>query len=108
AYTAWVLLIYGALLPAAFVGLRGRLIVDLRAPETRKALSGGLFALMAYGAVVAAFALGPAGPITAIRETSVVFAAFIGRFFLGEQLTPRRIGACAVVALGAICLGYRP
>ncbi|TIR76937.1 MAG: EamA family transporter [Mesorhizobium sp.] len=108
AYTAWVLLIYGALLPAAFVGLRGRLTVDLRAPETRKALSGGLFALLAYGAVVAAFAQGPAGPITAIRETSVVFAAFIGRFFLGEQLTPRRIGACAVVALGAICLGYRP
>ncbi|MBW8908639.1 MAG: EamA family transporter, partial [Mesorhizobium sp.] len=68
---------------------------------------GGLFALVAYGAVVAAFALGPAGPITAIRETSVVFAAFIGRFFLGEQLTPRRIGACAVVALGAICLGYQ-
>lgn len=31
AYTAWVLLIYGALLPAAFVACRGRLIVDLRA-----------------------------------------------------------------------------
>lgn len=108
AYTAWVLLIYGALLPATFVGLRGGLAVDLRAPETRKALAGGLFALVAYGAVVAAFALGPAGPITAIRETSVVFAAFIGRFFLGEALTLRRIGACAVVALGAICLGYQP
>jgi hypothetical protein len=34
AYTAWVLLIYGALLPATFVACRGRLIVDLRAPET--------------------------------------------------------------------------
>ena len=108
AYTAWVLMIYGALLPATFIVMRGRLVVDLRAPETRKALAGGLFALLAYGVVVAAFALGPAGPITAIRETSVVFAAFIGRFFLGEQLTPRRIGACAVVALGAICLGYQP
>ncbi len=107
AYTAWVLLIYGALLPATFVVLRGRLVVNFSAPETRKALAGGLFALLAYAVVVAAFALGPAGPITAIRETSVVFAAFIGRFFLGEQLTPRRIGACAVVALGAICLGYQ-
>ncbi|MEZ2332886.1 EamA family transporter [Mesorhizobium sp. RCC_202] len=107
AYAAWVLLIYGALLPATFIALRGRLAVDWRAPETRRALGGGLFALVAYGAVVAAFALGPAGPITAIRETSVIFAAFIGRFFLGEQLTPRRIGACAVVALGAICLGYQ-
>ncbi|MER9163732.1 DMT family transporter [Mesorhizobium sp. M0715] len=108
AYTAWVLLIYGALLPAAFVACRGRLIVDLRASETWKALGGGLFALLAYGVVVAAFALGPAGPITAIRETSVVFAAFIGRLFLGEVLTPRRVGACAIVALGAICLGYQP
>ncbi|MBZ9741244.1 MULTISPECIES: DMT family transporter [unclassified Mesorhizobium] len=107
AYTAWVLLAYGALLPATFVAFRGRLAVDMRAPETWKALGGGLFALLAYGVVVAAFALGPAGPITAIRETSVVFAAFIGRMFLGETLTPRRVGACAVVALGAICLGYQ-
>jgi drug/metabolite transporter (DMT)-like permease len=108
AYTAWVLLIYGALLPATFIVLRGRLVVNFSAPETRKALAGGLFALLAYAVVVAAFALGPAGPITAIRETSVVFAAFIGRLFLGEQLTPRRVGACAVVALGAVCLGYQP
>lgn len=108
AYTAWVLVFYGALLPATFIAMRGRLAVDLGAPETWKALGGGLFALLAYGVVVAAFALGPAGPITAIRETSVVFAAFIGRLFLGEMLTPRRVGACAVVALGAICLGYRP
>ncbi|MBZ9997155.1 DMT family transporter [Mesorhizobium sp. BH1-1-4] len=107
AYTAWVLLAYGALLPATFVAFRGRLAVNMRAPETWKALGGGLFALLAYGVVVAAFALGPAGPITAIRETSVVFAAFIGRMFLGETLTPRRVGACAVVALGAICLGYQ-
>ncbi|AZO55463.1 MULTISPECIES: DMT family transporter [unclassified Mesorhizobium] len=108
AYTAWVLLAYGLLLPATFVAIRGRLAVDARVPETWKALGGGLFALLAYGVVVAAFALGPAGPITAIRETSVVFAAFIGRLFLGETLTPRRVGACAVVALGAICLGYQP
>ncbi|TIO75886.1 MAG: EamA family transporter [Mesorhizobium sp.] len=108
AYTAWVLLIYSILLSATFIALRGRLVLNLRALETWKALGGGVFALLAYGAVVAAFALGPAGPITAIRETSVVFAAFIGRFFLGEHLTPRRVGACAVVALGAICLGYQP
>ncbi|TIT70092.1 MAG: EamA family transporter [Mesorhizobium sp.] len=88
AYTAWVLLAYGLLLPSTFVAFRGRLAVDARAPETWKALCGGLFALLAYGVVVAAFALGPAGPITAIRETSVVFAAFI--------------------ALGAICLGFQP
>ncbi|MEQ1950417.1 DMT family transporter [Mesorhizobium sp. CN2-181] len=107
-YTAWVLILYGALLPAAFILLRGRLAVDVRSPETWKALAGGIVALVAYGAVVAAFALGPAGPITALRETSVVFAALIGGLFLAERMTARRIAACMVVALGAICIGYQP
>lgn len=107
AYTAWVLLIYGALLPAAFIIFRGKLTVDVRSPETLKALAGGVVALLAYGVVVAAFALGPAGPITAIRETSVVFAVLIGWLFLGERLTSRRIAACAIVALGAVCIGYQ-
>ncbi|MFI0843457.1 EamA family transporter [Mesorhizobium sp. IMUNJ 23232] len=108
AYTAWVLILYGVLLPGTFVLLRGRLAVDVRSPETWKALAGGIVALVAYGAVVAAFALGPAGPITALRETSVVFAALIGGVFLAERLTARRIAACAVVALGAVCIGYQP
>jgi drug/metabolite transporter (DMT)-like permease len=108
AYTAWVLVFYGALLPATFIFMRGKLTVDFRSPETQKALAGGIVALIAYGAVVAAFALGPAGPITALRETSVVFAVLIGWLFLGEVLTLRRVVACAIVALGAICLVYEP
>lgn len=106
AYTAWVVLLYGMLLPVSFMLTRGRLAVDFRSPETWKALAGGVVALVAYGLVVAAFALGPAGPITALRETSVVFAVLIGWLFLGEPLTVRRIIACSVVAAGAICLGY--
>jgi len=106
AYTAWVLVFYGALLPATCLLSRGKPVVNFRSPETMKALAGGIVALIAYAVVVAAFALGPAGPITALRETSVVFAALIGRLYLGEALTPRRIAACAIVAIGAICLGY--
>lgn len=105
-YATWICLIYGTLLPTTFVVMRGRIIVDIRSPETLKAMAGGVVSLLAYGAVIAAFALGPVGPITALRETSVVFAALIGRLFLGETLTPMRVTACAVVTLGAICLGY--
>jgi drug/metabolite transporter (DMT)-like permease len=104
-YTAWVLVIYGILLPLTFMAFRGKLTASLQSRETWKALGGGLFAMVAYGVVVAAFALGPAGPITALRETSVVFAALIGWMFLGEPLTFKRIGSCAIVTAGAICLG---
>jgi len=48
--------------------------------------------------------LAPLGAVSALRETSVVFAALIGRVFLAERLTLRRIGSCAVIAIGAICL----
>jgi hypothetical protein len=43
---------------------------------------------------------------SAVRETSVVFAAFIGQFFLGVELTPRR-RLRRRRARRAICLGYQ-
>jgi drug/metabolite transporter (DMT)-like permease len=76
AYTAWVVLLYGLMLTAAFVLTRGKLTLDVRAPETWKALAGGVVALVAYGAVVAAFALGPAGPITAAGNQRRVRGAY--------------------------------
>ncbi len=106
AYAAWVFIGYGTLLPLAFLMVRRKLVVDLRSVETRKALGGGIVALVSYALVVIAFSMGPAGPITALRETSVVFAIVIGWLFLGEKLTWLRIAAGLVVAAGAICLGY--
>lgn len=104
-YSAWVLLIYGLMMVAVYCVMRGRLRIDFRSREAQKALGGGVFALIAYAAVIAAYSFGPAGPVTAIRETSVVFAVIIGRLFLGEALTPKRIFACVVVAAGAILIG---
>lgn len=104
AYTAWIFLLYGALMPATYLLVRRELTVRPLAPETLKAIAGGFISLGSYGAVLAAFALGNVGPIAALRETSVVFSALLGRVVLGEALTPRRIAACLAVAVGAICL----
>jgi drug/metabolite transporter (DMT)-like permease len=106
-YAAWIFLTYGLLMPVAFMALRGRPRIALRSSETLKALTGGVVSLIAYGAVISAFALGPIGPISALRETSVVFAVLIGHVFLGEPVTLRRFLACATVALGAFLIGYR-
>jgi len=83
---------------------RGSIRIDARAAETLKSVIGGLVSLLTYGLVVTALTLSPIGAVSALRETSVVFAALIGRVFLGEMLTLRRITACVVVALGATCL----
>jgi drug/metabolite transporter (DMT)-like permease len=36
----------------------------------------------------------------------VVFAAIIGRIFLREELTARRIASCVAIAAGAACLAF--
>lgn len=104
-YIAWVFIFPGLLLTAAYMIMRGPLRIDIRSPETRKAIGGGLVSLLSYGTVLVAYSLAPAGPVSALRETSVVFAALIGWKFLGERLTQRRILACIVVAAGAVLIG---
>jgi drug/metabolite transporter (DMT)-like permease len=60
--------------------------------------------MVAYGIVIVSMSVAPMGQVSALRETSILFAAVIGRIFLAEKLTPRRIAAIAVIAVGAACL----
>jgi drug/metabolite transporter (DMT)-like permease len=74
--------------------------------EVLKAASGGLISLAAYGAIIWAVQGNAMGAVSALRETSVVFAAFLGAAFLKERLTGLRLAACCVIALGAVCVGW--
>jgi drug/metabolite transporter (DMT)-like permease len=42
------------------------------------------------------------GEAAVLRETSIIFAAFIGWFIMGEKVGPRRLILMSVVALGAV------
>jgi drug/metabolite transporter (DMT)-like permease len=75
--------------------------------EAGKAASGGLISLAAYGAIIWAMQDNAMGAVSALRETSVVFAALFGALFLGERLTAWRIVACCIIAAGAACVGWR-
>ncbi|MCX7355029.1 MAG: EamA family transporter [Alphaproteobacteria bacterium] len=48
--------------------------------------------------------MGTVAPVSALRETSVVFAALIGSLFLGEQFGARRVIAAFVVASGVVVM----
>jgi len=68
----------------------------------------GLFAgavsvagFLAY--LVAARSL-PLGPVSALRETSVIFGAVLGTLVLKEGFGPRRIAAAALVTVGIVLL----
>ncbi len=80
-------------------GLIGR---ALRQP--RSLLLGGGASFTAYALVVWAFTQAPIALITALRETSIVFALLIGVFVLGERLSLVKVVATAVTLSGAILL----
>lgn len=107
-YTAWMFLFYW-LMPVLFVARRGLPALWMPLRDTPAAvgssLAGGLVSIAAYGIVIWAMQSGAMGAVSALRETSVVFAALIGRVFLRESVSPRRWLACVVVAAGAVCLG---
>lgn len=69
-----------------------------------KGIAGGVLSVAGYLIGLWAISLLPMGPVTAVRETSVVFGALIGVLFLGEPLGYRRIAAAGLVASGIAVL----
>ncbi len=106
AYSAWLFMLDGLPRVLLYRVWKGPLNIDLRDANTLKTFGGGVVSLIAYGIVIWAVTLAPMGPVSALRETSVVFAALLGRLFLKESLTARRLSACSVIAFGAYCLGH--
>lgn len=105
AYAVWLFVLDGLPMLAIYLAVRrGPARRVPRDRETVKAAAGGIVSLLAYTAVIWAASVGPMGPVSAMRETSVVFAALLGWAFLGEPLTLRRLGSGMLVALGAIVL----
>jgi drug/metabolite transporter (DMT)-like permease len=105
AYTAWMGVFY-FLMPLYFWMTRGAAAFAAPGKAWIYALTGGVLSLTAYGIVIFAMQKSPMGIVSALRETSVIFATLIGWFFLGEILTWRRIAACLVICLGAASLGF--
>jgi drug/metabolite transporter (DMT)-like permease len=78
----------------------GRLRAELR-PATVLAGCGGF---LAYALVLAALRLAPAAPVSAIRETSVLFAVALAAPLLGERVTRGRLVGAVLVVAGVLAL----
>lgn len=105
-YAAWLFLSFGPAMLPVWAWRRRVTAVRLDAGTLRSA-AGGLVSMAAYAIVIWAASISPMGPVSALRESSVVVAAVLGWLFLGERLGWRRLVAGSVVALGAAYLGLR-
>ena len=64
----------------------------------------GLGSPFTYLIILFAYAAGPVGYITAVRECSIVIAALLGVWFLGERMTAPRWAGVGLIAVGTILI----
>jgi drug/metabolite transporter (DMT)-like permease len=97
--------LWSATMPFIFWAARGKPPAYTKAQPVM-ALCGGIVSIVAYGIVIWAMQYVAIGVVSALRETSVVWATIIGRVFLKEKLTARRMASCLAIAAGVACLAF--
>jgi drug/metabolite transporter (DMT)-like permease len=103
-YVVWMFVLEGLPFAALLLWRRGPAFLAHARAQWRRALLGGGCSALAYGTVVWASTRAPVGAVSALRETSVVFALGLGAWLLGERLDARRWLSVAAVLAGALAL----
>lgn len=103
-YAAVQAVLEGAPMPVIYLMIRGRWPHVEATRQLGKMAVGALVSVSAYAVVLWAMSLSPMGQVSALRETSILFAALIGAAFLKEPLTARRLAGAAMIAGGAVAL----
>ena len=70
----------------------------------RRTTGTGLLTIAAYGLVLFALAQGAMAHVSALRETSVLFAAVIGTLVLKESFGRLRVAAAVVIVAGVVLM----
>ncbi len=105
-YVAWMTAINAAVF-AILIGTFNRPAFKKVFTEGKTTLVvGGTASVAAYGFVVWAMTQAPIALVTALRETSTIFALFIGVLFLKERLTIGKVVATVLTLCGVLLLRF--
>lgn len=99
-YAVWLFAVNGLVMAAVIALRRGPRIFLQLGPHWRGGLAGGAMSMLAYSLVIWAMTHAPIALVSALRETSVLFALLIGYLFLREPMPLPRLLACAVIVVG--------
>ena len=103
-FYCWLALINAALM-ALYVQTIGH-VNPLSLPTKNKLIfwGGGFASFGAYSLVMWAFSQAPIALVTALRETSMIFALIIGVVFMNERLTSLKVIAICTTLIGVLTI----
>lgn len=99
-YVAWMFVLDGVLFLAWGLWYRGPDALPRRAGLWGLGALAGVASYGAYGIAVWAMTVAPIALVTALRETSVLFAVLIGVVFFGERADRGKLAAALLIAGG--------
>ena len=104
-YMSWVF-IFSALLFPVVLHFRKQKNILKKTLTKGKAVFwiGGTFSYLAYVITVWAFTKAPVPMVSALRESSIIFAIFIGYFYLKEKINFYKIVSILLIFIGVIGL----
>ncbi len=104
-FLAWFYIVDGFLFPIIAIVFRKRIVPKTSYPQIlRVGLIAAPFGIISFAAAFIASRIGNVAEVSAVRETSVIFAALIGYFVLHEKVTLLRFVLIALIALGVIMI----
>ena len=105
-FVVWMTFAEGIIFLGWLLVRRRQAAVRYVALRWRRAFVGGFFSVAAYGIVLWAMTKAPVAAVSALRETSVVFAAIIGAVVLKERFGYARIAGTLLVVAGVAALKF--
>lgn len=105
-FIVWLFLLDFILITSLALIVRKDALAQAVAMKWRYGVAAGMLSILSFGAALYAFSLIETARVSALRETSVVFAALMGTWFLGESFGRRRLIASLVLAAGLILMQF--
>jgi len=105
-FYSWMVVGNAVLFTAFIACTKPRLLLSVPRHGKRVFAVGGSATFIAYATVTWAFTQAPIALVTALRETSIVFALLIGVFFLKEKIDLAKVVSTMVTLFGAALLRF--
>ncbi len=106
AYTLWLFFLNAWLVFGIALWQRGRQAFAHLRRRWLFSLLGSVMTMGSYGLVLWAMTVASIPAVAALRETSVIFAAFLGAWLLKEPMGRWRMAGALLVALGAVVIRW--
>jgi drug/metabolite transporter (DMT)-like permease len=104
-YMSWVFIFSALLFPIVLKFRKQKNIIKKTLTEGKVVFwFGGFFSYIAYVITVWAFTKAPIPMVSALRESSIIFAIFIGYFFLKEKINIYKIISILLIFVGVVGL----